>query len=149
MMNVLMFSSEHAFPFNLRDMPSNNDEKGDKKGDDKGFNLTNMSQTVFAGKVPSDRMHEQLVGKLGMGQRLVNVFLASYSGHIWNSFFALTTLKIEKEKMSAGMAVPMGVYGYIAQCIAMEPELPGITDGLKQMAEHGFGARRTRTIWTS
>ena len=77
-LNVLLASSEHAYPFHLR------------QGLD--FNLFNIGETVFAGEVPPVSMRKLLVNHWGMGEGLAGHCLATYGGHVWQTSRAISRL---------------------------------------------------------
>jgi hypothetical protein len=74
-MNVILFSSEHSFPFHQKQQ---------------GFNITNLTRTIFAGEVPPSSMRSFLTGSVGMGPHLSTRCMESYGGHIWNTYNAMS-----------------------------------------------------------
>ena len=123
-LNVLLASSEHAYPFHLR------------QGLD--FNLFNIGETVFAGEVPPVSMRKLLVNHWGMGEGLAGHCLATYGGHVWQTSMAISELSLRKEQFAAEHMVPIGLYGGIVQCLEAEAEHPGITDLMREVAVHGW-----------
>lgn len=73
--NVLLVSSEYAFPFLLYE--------------DLGFNLQNIEKLMFMGEVPPFKMFELLTTKWGMRDNLALALVDAFGGHIWNTRVAV------------------------------------------------------------
>ena len=76
-MNVLIATSEHAYPYRL--------QHGNF------FNTTNLTRTILAGELPPARMRE-LLRSWGLGPRTSDVFLAYLGGHVHLASQALDRL---------------------------------------------------------
>lgn len=123
-LNVLFASSEHAYPFRLQQ--------------DLGFNLSNLTRTVFAGEVHPVSMRELLVKHWGMGEGLAGHCLAAYGGHVLLTSNAISELSLRKEQFAAENMVPVGLYGCIMQCFMAEAGYPGMKDLMRKIAVHGW-----------
>ena len=123
-LNVLLASSEHAYPFRLQQ--------------NLGFNLSNVGRTVFAGEVPPAAMRELLINHWGMGKGLAEHCLAAYGGHVWHTSMAISRLSLRKEEFAAEDMVPIGLYSGIMKCLKAEAENKGITNLLRELAVHGW-----------
>jgi hypothetical protein len=84
-MNVLLATSEHAYPYRLRH--------------NSFFNVTDLSLTILAGEVPPARMRE-LLRSWGLGPRLADVFLAYLGGHVLLASRALDRLAATQDDFS-------------------------------------------------
>ena len=127
-LNVVFFSSENAYPFDLHHKLN--------------FNVTNFTKTIFAGEIPPVHMRRLLVEEWGMGKNLADSCLASYGGHPWHTSLALSELSVRNEiSAEQGCAAIGRVYGGITECLAAESaesKYSGMTDLLHQMAQTGF-----------
>ena len=124
---VLLASSEYSFPFRLKQL---------------GFNLNNVTTTIFAGEVPPLDMLDLLQNKWGMGSNLAEAFVNVYGGHIQLASFGVSDLALNREDFMPRHALPVDVYEGIVQCIEAEnsgrPEMNGIVDILRMLAVRGF-----------
>jgi len=123
---VLLASSEYSFPFRLNKL---------------GFNLTNITRTIFAGEVPPLDMLDLLQNKWGMGSNLAEAFVNVYGGHIQLASFGVSALLLNKEDFMPRDALPLGIYPGIIACIKAElsgdAKMKGTIDILRQMAISG------------
>ena len=60
-----------------------------------GFNVEDLTDYIFAGEVPTDKMYELLVTKWGVGNNLAVAFIDYYGGHVYGIL-----LKIEESSSS-------------------------------------------------
>ena len=125
-MTVLFASSEYSFPFRLNKL---------------GFNLTNITTTIFAGEVPPLNMLDLLQNKWGMGSNLAEAFVNVYGGHIQLASFGVSKLVLNKEEFMPSDVLPLGVYDGIVACIKAElsgdAKMKGTIDILRQIAISG------------
>lgn len=126
-MNVLLVSSEYAYPFRLRH--------------GRFFNTTNLTDTLFAGEVPPAAMRNLLLHKWGLGPRLTDVFLAFFGGHVHMASLALSKLTEGLDLFECDDVGPDGVLGSIVDCIEGEAGGDGagpMATVLRALAEKGF-----------
>ena len=81
----MLVSSEHAFPYRLRDPKLN-------------FNLDNFNGYIYAGEVPPKEMYDLLTVKWGVESNVALALINIYGGHIYDMKEALSRLHLEKEK---------------------------------------------------
>ena len=125
-MNVLLVSSEYAYPYRLRQ--------------GRFFNTTNLTETIFAGEVLPAAMRQLLLHKWGLGPRLADVFLAYYGGHVHMAGQALAVLSRRLDHFDSECVAPHGVLGGIAESLEGEGAGAGgpMTAMLRALAERGF-----------
>ena len=123
-MNVLLVSSEYAYPYRLRH--------------GRFFNTSNLTETMFAGEVPPAAMRQLLQRSWGLGPRLADVFLAFYGGHVHMASRALAKLREELDDFNCEEVAPDGVLGPIVDCIEGEGGAGPMADMLRALAGRGF-----------
>ena len=121
--NVLLVSSEYAFPYRLQH--------------DNFFNASNLTHVIFAGEVPPAEMRALLRDSWGLGPRLSDVFLAYYGGHVHMAARALAALAEEgvSEFNSAAVAPVLAAH-QIDACL--EASRDTVAPLLQQLAQRGF-----------
>lgn len=118
-----LVSSEYAYPYRLQS--------------DNFFNITNLTDTLFAGEVPPAEMRVLLRDVWGLGPELSDVFLAYYGGHVHLASQALTKLAATLDNFNCKAVAPKGAAGAIARCL--EADASGDTRKvLHAMALRGF-----------
>lgn len=124
-MNVLLVSSDYAYPSRLRH--------------GRFFNTTNLTETIFAGEVSPGAMRELLLHSWGLGPHLSDVFLAYYGGHVHMAAQALAKLSKKLDHFDCECVAPSGVLGSIVASLQGEGESGGpMTALLKVLARKGF-----------
>jgi hypothetical protein len=125
-MNVLLVSSEYAYPYRLRH--------------DGLFNTTNLSATLYAGEVPPAAMRTLLRDVWGLGPRLSDVFLAVYGGHIHIASRALPRLASQLDAFKCDSVAPDGTDDAIAAALgsSSSSERSKARAMLHSAAHHGF-----------
>jgi hypothetical protein len=128
-MNVLLVSSEYAYPYRLRHGHF--------------FNSTNLTETLFAGEVPPAAMRELLQQRWGLGPRLADVFLAFYGGHVHMASRALAKLSKQLDRFDCEEVSPDGVLAPIVDCILSESSSSSSSSSpmismLRTLAQQGF-----------
>ena len=101
--NALIVSSEYGYPYRLQH--------------DNFFNITNLTDTLFAGEVPPAEMRVLLQEVWGLGPELSDVFLAYYGGHVHLASQALTKLTAMLDQFKCKSVAPKGAAGAIARCL--------------------------------
>ena len=83
-MNVILVSSEHAFPFKLLDQELD-------------FSIDNFNSFIFAGEISPKDMYQLLTSGWGVEDTLAVTLIDHYGGHIWDIYLALVRLYEEKK----------------------------------------------------
>jgi len=117
----ILLSSEHAYPFLLRD--------------ELQFNLSNVSDQTFVGEVPPADHFKLLTQTWGMGDRLASLCLAAYGGHTYFTSLAVRKLLLQKQAFKAENAASMDVYDNVSFVLGKHPETEGL---LWELATTGF-----------
>jgi hypothetical protein len=125
-MNVLLVSSEYAYPYRLRH--------------ESFFNTTNLTATLFAGEVPPADMRTLLRDVWGLGPRLSDVFLAVYGGHVHIASQALPRLASQLDAFKCASVAPDGIDDAIAAALgsSSSSERSKARTMLHSVAHHGF-----------
>uniref|UniRef100_A0A7S4AZ83 AAA+ ATPase domain-containing protein n=1 Tax=Chrysotila carterae TaxID=13221 RepID=A0A7S4AZ83_CHRCT len=129
LIKVLIVSSEHGFPFKLRDSL--------------GFNLLNIDSVYHASEVPPKDMLKLLQTEWGMGVQLAQLFVGSYGGHILQSAIAFDRLRTQKGEFAAFLGAPIALTSAVADCLKAESlseQFEGSLDLLRRLAVNGFVA---------
>ena len=84
-LNVILVSSEHAFPYGLQDPQIN-------------FNLGDFNGYIYAGEVPPKDMYDLLTVKWGIEPNVAIALISIYGGHIYDMKEALFRLCEQKER---------------------------------------------------
>jgi hypothetical protein len=85
--NVILISSEHAFPYRLRDPRLD-------------FNLDNCNGYIYAGEVPPKDMYELLTAKWGIESNIALALINLYGGHVYDMMLAIERLQSRKHKFN-------------------------------------------------
>jgi hypothetical protein len=121
--NVLLVSSEHAFPYHLHAS---------------SFNVSNLTHTIIAGEVPPAEMRALLRGVWGLGPRLSDVFLAYYGGHVHMAARALAALAEEGGEFNCSSVAPVLAPHQIDACL--EANEAAVAPLMRQLAQRGFAS---------
>ena len=125
-MNVILVSSEHAFPFRLRDSKLH-------------FNLEHLNGYIYAGEVPPKDMYELLTKQWGVEANLAEALIDHYGGHIYDVYQALSRLCTDKERF---WVLDSSLSGNVQNCLHWKGEKEGdkerMADVLRQLAIVGF-----------
>ena len=122
-MNVLLVSSEYAYPYRLRHGSF--------------FTTSNLSDIFIASEVPPASMRELLQVKWGLGPRLSDVLLAYCGGHAHMAARALHKLSGRLDTFRVEELAPDGAGAAIARCLE-EEEHQGMRQVLADLASRGF-----------
>eukprot|EP00596_Hydrurales_sp_CCMP1899_P003850 CAMPEP_0119037676 /NCGR_PEP_ID=MMETSP1177-20130426/6174_1 /TAXON_ID=2985 /ORGANISM="Ochromonas sp, Strain CCMP1899" /LENGTH=455 /DNA_ID=CAMNT_0006999277 /DNA_START=177 /DNA_END=1544 /DNA_ORIENTATION=- len=125
--NVILVSSEHAFPYQLRDSKLD-------------FNLANCNGYVYAGEVPPKDMYELLTVEWGVDSNIALALINLYGGHIYDMMIALERLQLEKEEFN--WFFDSNLSDDVQQCLECKFEKDEdnirMRDTLRQLALTGF-----------
>lgn len=119
--NVLLSTSDYSYPYRL--------QQGDF------FNTTNLTGTIFAGEVPPADMRDLLLHKWGLGQRLADVFLAYYGGHVHMASQAIYALSTGLDNFDCASVSPRMGAASVGACLRGGPAARSL---LTRMALAGF-----------
>jgi hypothetical protein len=124
---VILVSSEHAFPYRLRD----------PKVD---FNLDNFNGYIYAGEVPPKEMYDLLTVKWGVESNVAVTLINIYGGHIYDIKEALSRLYLERE--SFDYLFDSNLTSNVQQCLdwrfEKEEDNVRMRETLRQLAVTGF-----------
>ncbi len=125
-MNVILVSSEHAFPFKLVEQKL-------------GFSINNFGKFIFAGEVSPKDMYQLLTSKWGVGDRLAVTLIDHYGGNIWDVYQALIRLPAEREDF---YAVDSLTSSQVIKCLKWKGNLDigheKMVEALRHLAVTGF-----------
>ena len=103
-----------------------------------------MTKTVVACEVPPAEMLDMLRREWGCGPALAAGLAAVYGGNVWRASLALGDLSREKAAFRALSALASGAIDGAAECIAAarsrRPEMAGLEDMLRSIADRGYAA---------
>lgn len=123
--NAVIVTSENGWPFRLR---HNN-----------FFNTGNFTRVIYAGEVAPAAMRILLTERWGLGQRLSDVFLAYYGGHVHTAINALFALSSELGAFEVQSVTDLNTPSSIQQCLLKgDPTSMGLM--LHDMAECGMAS---------
>ena len=125
-LNVVMVSSEHAFPYRL----------GDPR---LGFNVGDITRFIFAGEVPPNKMYELLTIRWGIQHNLAIALIDHYGGHIYDILLKLQELKLKKEDIIPNFSDQSS---NVFECLQFDGDKPRMRELLSQIAEKGFAPLR-------
>jgi hypothetical protein len=89
---VILVSSEHSFPYHLKDL---------------GFNTKNISENIFMGEVPPKDVYKLLTEEWKIREKLAISLMEYFGGHILDHLIAISRLELEKDNFD-----PSGVYDF-------------------------------------
>ena len=125
-MNVILVSSEHAFPFKLVERKL-------------GFSINNLGKFIFAGEVSPKDMHQLLTSEWGVSDRLAVTLIDHYGGNIWDVYQALIRLSTEREDF---YALDPLMSTQVIECLDWKGNQEGdhekMVEALRQLAVTGF-----------
>lgn len=132
--NVILVSSEHAFPFGLTRKEI-------------GFNLNNFSGFLYAGELPPGEMLLLLEKRWGIGKHLACALVAHYGGHVWETYQALGMLCGPTSQAKRVGLDPLKSSD-VQECLAWQPRADDdrarMRDVLRELAFRGFVSLLTR-----
>ena len=125
-LNVILVTSEEAYPYKLRD--------------DLKFKLQNVDgAVVHAGEVPPKAMRELLVNEWGVGSHLAAGLLAVNGGHVRQASNILEDLARTRDDFSADQCPQKGLHAGIYNCSNEgEKKHSGMKKLMRQLGEDGF-----------
>ena len=126
---MILTSADHAFSHRL----------GDKR---LGFNTMDITQLIFAGEVPPDKMYELLTKRWGMGHNLAVAFIDHYGGHIYDIFRRLEQLNSKGEDF---VAMSQAQTDDVQMCLDFDGDKKHMRELLTQIAEKGFAPLGKKT----
>ena len=121
-LNIILTSSEHAFPYRL----------GDPR---LGFDIRDLTGFIFDGEVPPNKMYELLTTKWGVGHNLAAALIDYYGGHIYDILG-----KLEELNSKGDWFIPrsqMQADG-VMKCLRFDGNIRHMRELLTQIAEKGF-----------
>lgn len=125
-LNVILVSSEHAFPFKLVDQKL-------------GFNIDNFGRFIFAGEVSPKDMYRLLTSEWGVDDSLATTLIDLYGGHVWDVYQALQRLLRDKKNF---WALESHLSSKVIKCLNWKGNQDGdrekMVDALRQLAVKGF-----------
>ena len=119
-MNVILTSSEHVFPYSLRDL---------------GYNLLDITGFIYAGEVPPDKAFELLTKKWCVGHNLAVALIDHYGGNLYDISEQLIQLKRKGENLDARSQVQANA---VLKCLKFDGDKRHMRELLTQLAENGF-----------
>lgn len=125
-LNVILVTSEEAYPYKLRD--------------DLKFKLQNVDgAVVHAGEVPPKAMRELLVNEWGVGSHLAAGLLAVNGGHVRQASNILEDLARTRDGFRADQCPQKGLLAGIYNCSNEgEKKHSGMKKLMRQLGEDGF-----------
>jgi hypothetical protein len=123
-MNVLLVSSEYAYPHRLRH--------------DNFFTTANLTDVLVASEVPPGKMRALLRDGWGLGPRLSDVFLAFFGGHVHMASRALAKLCARRDTFRVEEVAPEGAAGATARCLEDAQGSSAMAGALEALAVRGF-----------
>ena len=120
--NIILASSEHSFPYRL----------GNSR---LGFNTADLTQFIYAGEVPPDKMYELLTTKWGIGHNLAVTLIDHYGGHVYDTLLKLKELNSMGDSFEPGIQMQADS---VLKCLKFDGDKPHMRELLTQIAEKGF-----------
>lgn len=119
---MILVSSEHSFPFRLSDL---------------GFNMADITDYIFAGEVPPNKMLRLLREEWGVKDHLASALLEHYGGHIYDMYLKIPEILVTRDLE----AIDASVYGCVIQCLKVDATLlPQMIQVLRDLVETGFSS---------
>ena len=119
-----------------------------------GFKLAHLTNFVYAGEVPRDKMYELLTTKWDVGDNLATALIDHYGGHIFDMFLKLEELNFSfvyagspckpfgiSEKFCAGSQWQADG---VMECLQFNGDKAHMRELLTQIAENGFALLKDR-----
>ncbi len=100
--NVILCSSEHAFPFRLRQID---------------FNEGNFTKFMFMGEVPPSQMYRLLTEEWKYGDHLAIAMMEHLGGHIWDHANGISDLAVLKESYHPSFNYDMNFTAGVLRCL--------------------------------
>lgn len=125
-LNVILVSSEHAFPFKLMNP-------------NLSFNINDFNAFIFAGEVSPKDMYQLLTSKWGVEDSLALALIDHYGGHVWDVYLALKRLLGDKQRFKA---LDSSLSDSVIQCLNWKGDREGdperMRETLRLLAVTGF-----------
>ena len=125
-LNVILVSSEHAFPFKLLD------QKLD-------FSIDNFNSFIFVGEISPKDMYQLLTSGWGVEDTLAVTLIDHYGGHIWDIYLALVRLYEEKKNF---WVLDSSMSDKVIKCLKWKGDKEGdyemMREVLQRLAVTGF-----------
>ena len=131
-MNVILVSSEHAFPNRLRHPRLS-------------FSSNEINDYIFAGEVPPNSMYELLTYKWKMEPNLALAFIDYYGGNIFDVYKAIYRLSRDEERFCL---YNTGYFNDVRSCLEWKGSDPmdrwNMRQALTQLVHTGFYVLKSR-----
>lgn len=125
-MNIILISSDYAFPFRLQDSRLS-------------FNINNFDKFICAGEVPPKDVYKLLTTQMGVADNLAIAFIDHYGGHIWDIYKAIDRLATLKENFWAlSSLMEVGVVNCLDWKGVDDGDMKKMQEALCQLAVTGF-----------
>eukprot|EP01036_Dinobryon_divergens_P030612 gene30612-39882_t len=125
-LNVILVSSEHTFPFRLR----NNKVS---------FRIEDFTNFIYAGEISPKDMYDLLTTVWGFEHSLAVSFIDHYGGHVWDMYRALISLSQRREKFRA---LDSRMSNNVIKCLKWkgdkDSDNQNMREVLRQLAVAGF-----------
>ena len=100
-----------------------------------GFNMLDLTEFIFAGEVPPNKMYELLTTKWGVGRNLAATLIDYYGGHIYDILLELEELNSKGEGLIPGSQMQADS---VLKCLKFDGDKRRMRELLTQIAEKGF-----------
>ena len=122
-----MVSSNHSFPYSLVGA---------------GFNILDLTSTVYASEVPPADTYKLLTTRWGVGDSLATALIERCGGNLFSISYALDVLAVKKARATA---INPWLYAYVNRCLnavdgTYTDSLNNMAEILQTLAESGFVA---------
>jgi hypothetical protein len=128
-LNVILTSSEHSFPYRLCHERLH-------------FNTTDLTELLFAGEIPPDKMYELLTTQWGVRHNLAMALIDLYGGHIYDISTHLNELNNRKGAYIPGS---QRQFDDVQNCLDFGGDEKRMRELLTQIAEKGFAPISKKT----
>jgi hypothetical protein len=126
---VILTSSEHSFPYRLCHERLH-------------FNTTDVTELLFAGEIPPDKMYELLTTQWGVRHNLAVALIDLYGGHIYDISTHLNELNKHKGTYIPGS---QRQFDDVLNCLKLNGDKKRMRELLAQIAENGFAPINDKT----
>ena len=104
--------------------------------------MADVTDYIFAGEVPPDKMYELLVTKWGVGHNLATALIDHYGGHVYDILLKLEELSSEGENLIPGQQYQADG---VLMCLEFDGDKRHMRELLTQISENEFAPLRTKS----
>ena len=97
--------------------------------------MLDLTQFIFAGEVPPDKIFELLTTRWGVGRNLAATLIDYYGGHVYDLFLKLQELSSMVGSFEPGIQMNAN---NVRKCLKYAVDKPHMRELLTQIAEKGF-----------